>query len=126
MAALPAWDLRPAPRRWRLRFSTVCNMPDFRKALEQLRPKEQPQRMLFQPDSPVSSLRRQLAFLKSRPPEGIPDPEAVDGIEEVTPMGRHLVLRNVYSEDQYHGNVRLGRFSCADFQRFMALIKARG
>lgn len=100
-------------------------MPDFRKALEQLRPK-QAQRMLFQPDSPVSSLRRQLAFLKSRPPEEFPPLHAIDGVEEVTPMGRHLVLRNVYGDDHYHGNVRLGRFSCPDLQRFMALIKARG
>ena len=101
-------------------------MRDFRKALEQLRPKESPQRRLFQSENPVSSLRRQLAFLKSRPSQQAAHVEHAGGIEEVTPLGRHLMIREVYGDDHYHGKVRLDRFSVSDLQRFMSLMKAKG
>src|SRR6185503_14881363 len=97
-------------------------MPDFGKALRHLRPKESPQRLLFQSDSPVASLGQQLAFLKSRAPrQCVAEVVAPDGVEEITPFGRHLAVRKIYGPEEYHGNVRLGRFSCADLQRMVSL-----
>ena len=98
-------------------------MPDFSKALKHLRPRESPQRQLFHAENPVSSLTRQLAFLKMHSPTRIEDVEPIEGVEEVTPFGRHLVIRSTWESDRYHGNVRLGRFSCTDLQRFMVLMR---
>ena len=94
-------------------------MPDFAKALNQLQPK--PQRRLFPTDNPVSSIARQLSFLKARflPPE----PAGIGGDEETTTLGRHLVVRSFCDEHHYHGKVRLGRLSIADLQRFLVLMK---
>ena len=50
---------------------------------------------------------------------------APDGFEEITPFGRHLAVRRIYGPDEYHGNVRLGRFSCSDLQRLSSLMKAK-
>src|SRR5688572_8198415 len=93
-------------------------MPDFTKALRQLRPKEA-QRQLFHADNPVSSLTRQLAFLRMQTSTRVEEATPMAGDEEVTSLGRHLVLRETYEGDRYHGNVRLGRFSCTDLQRFL-------
>jgi uncharacterized protein YprB with RNaseH-like and TPR domain len=101
-------------------------MPDFSKALRQIRPKESPQRQLFHSENPVSSLGRQLAYVKMNSPRRTEDAAAIQGEEESTPLGRHLVVRNAYDGDHYHGNVRLGRFSCADLQRFMSVMRSRG
>jgi len=101
-------------------------MPDFSKALRQLRPKESPQRQLFHAENPVSSLGSQLAYLKMQSPRHVEDVAAIQGTEETTPLGRHFVVRNTYDGDHYHGNVRLARFSCADLQRFMSVMKSRG
>jgi len=101
-------------------------MPDFSKALRQLRPGESAQRRLFQSESPVSSLVKQLAFMKGNSSRRSVGDTGFAGTEEVTPLGRHLVIRNVYGDDHYHGNVRPTRFSCADLQRFMALMKTKG
>src|SRR5262245_48281739 len=101
-------------------------MPDFSKALRHLRPKQSPQRRLFQSENPVSSIAKQLALLKNQSPKPPSAAEAFHGAEEATPLGRHLVIRKVYADDHYHGNVRLSRFSCADLERFMMLMKARG
>ena len=100
-------------------------MPDFSKALRQLRPKETLQRQLFHSENPVSSLTRQLAYMKMHSPRRIDD-VAIPGEEETTPLGRHLVIRKTYDGDHYHGTVRLGRFSCTDLQRFMSVMKSRG
>src|SRR5215470_14216958 len=100
-------------------------MPDFSKALRQLRPKESPQRPLFQAENPVLSLARQLAFIKSQPPR-IAEIATLDGTEDITALGRHLVFRNTYADDYYHGKVRLSRFSSPDLDRFMALMKEEG
>ena len=96
-------------------------MPDFAKALHQLRPTAR-QRRLFQADNnPVSSLARQLSFLKSR---FLPSERAsIDGDEEVTALGRHLVIRSHCDHEHYHGKVRLSRFSVGDLQRFMTLMR---
>src|SRR5689334_17891329 len=99
-------------------------MPDFGKALRQLRPKESPQRLLFQPDSPISSLGQQLAYLRARGPRQCAvEVVAPDGVEEITPFGRRLAIRKIYGPGEYHGNVRLSRFSCADLQRLVGLTK---
>jgi uncharacterized protein len=100
------------------------NMPDFGKALQQLRPKQSPQGLLFQADNPVISLVQQLAFLKSRPVrQCVSEAVAPDGVEEITPFGRHLAIRRIYGPHDYHGNVRLSRFSCSDLQRLSDLMK---
>jgi uncharacterized protein YprB with RNaseH-like and TPR domain len=101
-------------------------MPDFSKALRQLRPKESPQRQLFHSESSVSSLGRQLAYLKMHSPRRVEDVMPLQGEEEITTLGRHFLIRNTYDSAHYHGNVRLGRFSCADLQRFMCVMKSRG
>ena len=101
-------------------------MPDFSKALRQLRPGESAQRRLFQSENPVSSLVKQLAFMKGNSLRRSVSDTFFAGTEEVTPLGRHLVIRNVYGDDHYHGNVRPTRFSCADLQRFMVLMKTKG
>jgi uncharacterized protein YprB with RNaseH-like and TPR domain len=101
-------------------------MPDFGKALRHLRPKESPQRLLFQSDSPVSSLGQQLAYLKARAPrQCVVEVIAPDGVEEITPLGRHLAIRKIYGAQEYHGNVRLGRFSCAELERLVGLTKSK-
>lgn len=109
-------------------------MPDFAKALRQIRPQEQPQRHLFQSSSafPVTSLAQQLQYLKTRNPvssreyfsgavETLPE-----GVEEITPYGRHYVVRNVFDHAHCHGKVRLGRFSCDDLRRLMLLMHEKG
>jgi uncharacterized protein YprB with RNaseH-like and TPR domain len=99
---------------------------DFSNALRHLQPRESRQQLLFQAENPVSSLIKQLAFLKRHSPKQPTDIPSPDGVEESTPLGRHLVVRETYGDDHYHGNVRLGRFSCADLQRFMTLMKTKG
>ena len=99
-------------------------MPDFAKALEQLRPRRSARRRV-ESDNPVSSLARQLSFLKSRLPFLPSEPASLDGDEEVTQLGRHLVIRNSCDDAHYHGKVRLTRFSVTDLQRFMTLMKHR-
>ena len=97
-------------------------MPDFAKALEQLRPRRSGKRR-SESDNPVSSLSRQLSFLKSHLPFLPSEPSTIEGDEEVTALGRHLVIRNSCDDAHYHGKVRLGRFAIADLQRFMTLMK---
>lgn len=101
-------------------------MPDFTKALDQLRPKKPSRRRLAQSDNPVSSISRQLSFLKSRLSFLAPQPSSIAGDEEVTDLGRHLVVSNSCDDAHYHGKVRLGRLAIADLQRFMTLMKHKG
>jgi uncharacterized protein len=98
-------------------------MPDFVKALKQLRPRRSSQLRVDTSDNPVSSLARQLSFLKSRLPFLLPEPSSIEGDEEITELGRHLVIRNSYDDAQYHGKVRLARFALADLQRFVTVMK---
>ena len=100
-------------------------MPDFSKALRQLQRKDGTQRQLIHPESPVSSLTKQLALLRTQVPARVEDAAPLDGSEEMTPFGRHLVIRATYEGDRYHGNVRLGRFSCEDLQRFLRVMRRK-
>jgi uncharacterized protein YprB with RNaseH-like and TPR domain len=101
-------------------------MPNFGKALQQLRPKQSPQRLLFQPENPALSLGQQLDFLKARAPrQCVAETVAVDGVEEITPFGRHLAIRKIYGREEYHGNVRLERFSVSDLQRLAELMNEK-
>jgi len=106
-------------------------MPDFAKSIRQLRPfpqKDQPQRHLFQRDSPAISISQQLVYLKQRHPAAQFDsssdtPHALpDGQEEITPYGRHYVVRKVFDAEHFHGKVRLGRFSCDDLRQLMTVL----
>jgi hypothetical protein len=73
-------------------------MPDFSKALRQLRPGESAQRRLFQSENPVSSLVRQLAFMKSDTLRRSVGDTFFAGTEEVTPLGRHLVISQAFAQ----------------------------
>jgi len=70
----------------------------------------------------------QILQLKSRQPSAIlnsvDNSAAVlpDGNEEITPYGRHYVVRKVFDGDHWHGKVRLGRFSASDLQQLMTLL----
>ena len=106
-------------------------MPDFAKFIQQLRPlssKVQAQRHLFQAEPSAVSLSHQLQYLKTRhpvPQPGSSSPESStlpEGQEEVTPYGRHYVVREVFDGEHCHGKVRLGRFSCDDLRRFMTVM----
>jgi uncharacterized protein YprB with RNaseH-like and TPR domain len=48
------------------------------------------------------------------------------GQEDVTPFGRHFVVRNVFDSEYSHGKVRLGRFSCDDLRELMRLMREQG
>ena len=106
-------------------------MTDFARALRHLRPAEPPQRHLFQP-APVFSISRQLEFLKARSSEpsmghvSVRTEVVPGGEEEVTPLGRHTVLRKVYPHDYYHGKIGLGRFSCSDLKQLISLMREKG
>ena len=47
------------------------------------------------------------------------------GEEEVTPLGRHTVLRKVYAHDYYHGKIGLGRFSCTDLKQLTTVMREK-
>jgi uncharacterized protein YprB with RNaseH-like and TPR domain len=106
-------------------------MPDFSKALRQIRPEivtAKTQRHLFQPENPAGSLSQQLQYLKLKQPasqsRSVENASAAipTGEEEVTPFGRHHVVRSVFDGNHWHGKVRLGRFSCSDLQQLMTLL----
>lgn len=106
-------------------------MPDFAKSIRQLRPlpsKDQPQRHLFQGETSTVSLSQQLQYLKTRqpvPPAGSASVESCalpDGQEEITPYGRHYIVREVFGGEHSHGKVRLGRFSCDELRQLMAVM----
>ena len=105
-------------------------MPDFAKALRQLRPAAHPQRELFQTGNPATSLSAQLQFLKARVNRqampGISTSEQLpEGREEATSAGRHYVVQSVYEGQYFHGKVRLGRFSCSDLERLVSIMRAK-
>src|SRR3954463_9693383 len=104
-------------------------MPDFAKSIRQLRPlssKAQPQRHLFQAEPSAISLSHQLQYLKTRHPVSPPDPGSFEscrlpeGKEDVTPYGRHYIVRETFDDQHCHGKVRLGRFSCDELRPLMA------
>jgi uncharacterized protein YprB with RNaseH-like and TPR domain len=106
-------------------------MPDFAKSIRQLRPlssKAQPQRHLFQAESSAVSLSHQLQYLKTRHPVPLPGSNSAEsctlpeGQEEITPYGRHYIVREVLDGEHCHGKVRLGRFSCDELRRLMTVM----
>ena len=105
-------------------------MPDFAKFIRQLRPppsKDQPQRHLFHGEISAVSLSRQLQYLKARHPVPQPgsssvEPMLPEGQEEITPYGRHYIVRTIFDGEHYHGKVRLDRFSCDDLRRLMTVM----
>src|SRR4051812_40115465 len=106
-------------------------MPDFAKFIQQLRPlssKAEPQRHLFQTEPSAVSLSHQLQYLKTRHPVSQPDSSSIEscplptGHEEITSYGRHYVVRDIFDDQHCHGKVRVGRFSCDDLRRLMAVM----
>jgi hypothetical protein len=87
-------------------------MPDFGKALKQLRALDrQPYLTGLSPVASLS-LSTQLRFLKSShmttyvpvdTRRAAPRDVLPPGVVESTPWGSHYVVRNSYSEDYYHG-----------------------
>jgi hypothetical protein len=99
-------------------------MTDFSKALRQIRPDTsaaKPQRHLFQTDNPSGSLSHQLQYLKSKHSQssGHSAEHAraalPEGEEEITPYGRHYIVRNMFDGSHWHGKIRLGRFRATTF-----------
>jgi uncharacterized protein YprB with RNaseH-like and TPR domain len=106
-------------------------MPDFAKSIRQLSPllsKAQPQRHLFQAETPATSLSHQLQYLKTRHAMVRSDSISTEsyslpeGLEETTPYGRHYVVSEVYDSEHFHGKVRLARFSCHDLHEFIRVM----
>jgi len=106
-------------------------MTDFSKALRQIRPEPstpKPQRHLFQSDNPAGSLSHQLQYLKLKPtasPGHSRDHARAalpNGDEEITPYGRHYVVRKVFDGSHWHGKVRLSRLSCSDLLQLVTVL----
>jgi uncharacterized protein YprB with RNaseH-like and TPR domain len=108
-------------------------MPDFAKFIRQLRPlpvKDQPQGHLFEGETSAVSLSHQLQYLKARHPvlqsgSSSVEPMLPKGEEEITPYGRHYVVRKILDSEHCHGKVRLGRFSCDDLRRLMTVMQEK-
>jgi len=111
-------------------------MPDFAKALKQLRDLDrQPYLTGLSGPSPVArlSIATQLQFLRAeRSRTYVPVDQPVPardllppGLDQTTPFGRHYVVRQSYDENYYHGKIRLCRFSTDELQGLMSLTKQR-
>src|SRR5215475_9131845 len=102
-------------------------MPDFGKALRQMERARKPaaayehvgggfKRHLF-------SLAEQLPFLRSRP----------EAVRTVLPpgevcsnaLGSHYRIHAVYTDDYFHGKIRLGRFSSSDLEVLTKLMREK-
>ena len=106
-------------------------MPDFAKALKQLRDRDrQPYLTGLNPVAALS-LSDQLKFLKHQPANRAPTYVPVfqeglpPGVIESTPFGSHYVVHQTFGEDYYHGKVRLSRFCVRELQQLMKLMKQR-
>src|SRR5687768_11530244 len=103
-------------------------MPDFGKALKQLRDRDR--QPYLSGLSPVTnfSLSTQLQFLKSRsmrtyiPTEPRVREALPTGGADSTPFGSHYTVRKSYGSTCYHGKVRLSRFSTLELQNLMQLM----
>jgi len=107
-------------------------MPDFGRALKQLRDRER--QPFLAGMSPIAglSLSTQLQFLKSssvRTYVPLTEPDRRDvlppGSVHSNRFGSHYVLRKSYPESHYHGKVRLSRFSPIELNGLMCLMKQR-
>ncbi|MBI2151094.1 MAG: hypothetical protein HYU27_10895, partial [Acidobacteria bacterium] len=96
-------------------------MPDFGKALKPLRA---PAKTL--------SLSHQLEFLRGQWNRRRMESTAAlseilpPGDVESTPLGSHYAVRAVYPRDYFHGRVHLNRFSTADLDCLMRLMRETG
>src|SRR5262245_14759592 len=102
-------------------------MPDFSKALKQLRDRERQPYLTGMKAVADLSLSTQLRFLKSReltytPVESKPREVLPPGDVQSTPYGSHYVVQKVYADGYEHGKVRLSRFATADLQRLMQIM----
>src|SRR5215510_1899726 len=102
-------------------------MPDFAKALKQLRDRDR--QPFLTGMSPVAdiSLSRQLQFLRSRglsyvaieQPKRHPLPP---GEVHSTPYGSHYIGEKIFTDGYEHGKVRLNRFSTSDLRILMEMM----
>src|ERR1041385_1560346 len=101
-------------------------MPEFAKALRQLRDRDrQPYLTGISPVASVS-LSTQLEYLKSRvltytPVEAKPRQLLPPGEVQSSRYGSHYVVRKTYTDGYEHGKIRLSRFSTTDLQRLLQL-----
>src|SRR5215471_6768615 len=84
-------------------------MPDFAKALEELKRGLKPE---------TSFLRAPLQVAHN---STLPPGEIVSNC-----FGSHYVIRAIYPEDYFHGKVRLSRFSSSDLEWLMRLMREMG
>jgi uncharacterized protein YprB with RNaseH-like and TPR domain len=96
-------------------------MPDFAKALKPLRSAAGSISLSLQLQALRSEWCRYSVETSAGPPDGLPP-----GDVESTPLGSHYAVRAVYSHDYFHGKVRLSRFSSADLECLMALMREKG
>ena len=120
-------------------------MPDFAKALRQMRGTEREREIRgltpfavregSDPEfpspslSPDSTFEGQLQYLRvhsSKPSAIAIEDNLPSGEVESTPLGSHYLVRAVYAEDYYHGRVRLSRFSCSGLECLMKLMREKG
>lgn len=98
-------------------------MGDFAKALSQIPLCKGGLRGPGRPETaPTISISEQLRFLRDRSTiDSLPP-----GDIETTPLGSHYVIHGVYPHDYFHGKVRLSRFSSADLECLMKLMREKG
>ncbi len=96
-------------------------MPDFRKALDQLRGKAP--RGQFSFSDQLRFLRLSPADSPDRRISGMPGGSLPDGEVEETAGGSHYVIRNVYGEDHFHGKVQIGRLSPEELSTLLDLAR---
>jgi len=100
-------------------------MADFRKALRDLPPRRRHERPDFRSSS--FSLAEQLQFLRAR--DGACRPGEVSlppGENHSNVLGSHYVMHAEFSEDYFHGKVRLSRLSSPDLEFLMRLMRVKG
>src|SRR5689334_12173916 len=105
-------------------------MPEFSKALKQLRDRDRQPYLTGMNAVANLSLSTQLRFLKSReltytPIENKPREILPPGDVHSTRYGSHYLVQKAYPDGYEHGKVRLSRFATTDLERLMQLMKQR-
>src|SRR6266581_2295992 len=104
-------------------------MGDFAKDLKRLKPapidsESRLVQYVVAGSSPRSfSLAEQLQFLRARS-DTVTDILPPGNVHS-TPLGSHYVVHTVYPEDYFHGKVLLSRFSTADLECLMNLMREK-
>src|SRR5205823_978813 len=96
-------------------------MPDFGKALKQMRALK----ATGAASNRSFSLTDQLQYLKSRLTTAFTE-VLPPGQVESTSLGSHYVIHAIYPADHFHGRIRLSRLSSAELDCLMTLMREKG